>query len=179
MPDVSLRRATPDDAPFLHAIRQEPAAQRFQPLRSYSLARLREMLALRSDALLDREFAGKTQWVVLADAEPVGWITLDVTSREHGVASVGYTLATAAHGRGIATAAVQALTILAFATSGLDLQRLEAVAAITNIASQRVLEKAGFQREGVASGLLVIGGERVDHVRYGLLRTQWSSVSGG
>lgn len=176
---VTLRRATSDDASLLHAIRQEPAARAYQPLRAYSLARLREMLVHRGEAPLNATFAGKAQWVVRADGESAGWITLDVTSREHGVASVGYTLATSFHGRGIATAAVLALIDIAFDAHALALQRLEAVAAVPNVASQRVLEKAGFRREGVASGLLVIAGERVDHVRFGLLRTDWCTVSSG
>ncbi|MDP9362932.1 MAG: GNAT family N-acetyltransferase, partial [Chloroflexota bacterium] len=59
-----------------------------------------------------------------------------------------------------------------------DLGRLEAVAAVGNAASRRVLEKADFRAEGVARGLLVIGGKRVDHVRYGLLRDEWAAGGG-
>jgi ribosomal-protein-alanine N-acetyltransferase len=48
--------------------------------------------------------------------------------------------------------------------------RLEAIAAVDNHASRRVLQKAGFHEEGVAKHLLVINGIRVDHVRFGLVR---------
>jgi ribosomal-protein-alanine N-acetyltransferase len=48
---------------------------------------------------------------------------------------------------------------------------LEANAATANVASRRVLEKAGFTHEGRARGLLIIAGERVDHERYALLRS--------
>jgi ribosomal-protein-alanine N-acetyltransferase len=59
---------------------------------------------------------------------------------------------------------------LVFDPNGLDLDRLEAVAAVENLPSRRVLAKAGFVEEGVARGLLVTAGDRVDHVRFGLLR---------
>jgi [ribosomal protein S5]-alanine N-acetyltransferase len=60
---------------------------------------------------------------------------------------------------------------LAFDPEQLDLHRLEANVAVPNIASQRVLEAAGFIREGAARGLLRINREWVDHYRYGLLKT--------
>ena len=130
------------------------------------------MLATRAKARLNADFVGKAQWVIEVDGQPAGWITLDVTSREHGIASMGYTLATAFHGQGIATAAAHQLIDIAFDPDGLNLYRLEAVAAVPNYASQRLLEKVGFRKEGTANGLLVIDGKRVDHVRFGLLRSE-------
>ena len=60
---------------------------------------------------------------------------------------------------------------VAFDPAGLALERLEAVAAVENVASRRVLEKNGFRFEGIARGYLIIAGARVDHARYGLLRS--------
>ena len=62
---------------------------------------------------------------------------------------------------------------IAFAPRGADLWRLEAVAAVANTASCRVLERVGFVREGVARAYLLIDGVRVDHARYALLRDDW------
>ena len=177
--NVALRRATAADAPCLHRIRREPSASRFQPLRPYPLARLARMLAARAELPLDRTLDGKVQWVIDADGACAGWITLDVTGREHGIASVGYTIAEAFRGQGIATKAVVLLTRIAFDPAGIALDRLEAVAAVDNAASRRVLVKAGFQEEGIAHGLLVIDDARVDHVRFGLLRNPADSRTGG
>jgi ribosomal-protein-alanine N-acetyltransferase len=55
---------------------------------------------------------------------------------------------------------------------------VEAVEAVGNAASRRVLEKTGFRCEGIARGLLVIGGERVDHARYAVLRPEWEAAAG-
>lgn len=172
-PRVSLRRATEDDAAVFAAIRREPSAARFQPLRTYPEDRLRSLLRQRVAHPLDRCLDSKVQWAILADEKPVGWITLDVTSREHAIGSVGYTVAERARGRGIARSALAQVVGIAFDRDGVALERLEAVVATGNVASQRVLEAAGFKREGTVRGLLRVGGERLDHFRYGLLLDEW------
>jgi ribosomal-protein-alanine N-acetyltransferase len=169
-PEITLRSSTPADAEQLVAWRSEPSAARYQPLQALSLAALRAQLRRRSGVPLDRSFAGKAQWIVERDGVPAGWISLTVLDREHGRGAVGYTIGEAFRGQGCATAAVRQLIALAFDPTGLGLARLEAVEAVGNRASQRVLERAGFTREGCARGLLMIDGRRVDHYRYGLLR---------
>lgn len=169
-PAVTLRRASQADAEMLLVWRSEPSASRFQPLQQTSLTALRAQLRQRSHVPLDGNFAGKAQWIIERRGVPAGWISLTVVDRDHGRGAIGYTIGEAYRGQGIATAAVRSLIALAFDRDGLDLARLEAVAAVDNRASQRVLERSGFTREGRALGLLVIGGQRVDHFRYGLLR---------
>jgi RimJ/RimL family protein N-acetyltransferase len=71
----------------------------------------------------------------------------------------------------LATAALREAVPIALEPHGLDLWRFEANVASANTASRHVLAKAGFVHEGHARGLLVIGGVRVDHERYALLRT--------
>ena len=168
---VTIRRATAVDADFLLGVRAEPSAGRFQPLRSYSLERLRNILRLRASDPLDATFSAKAQWVIACDETPAGWITLDVTSREHGVAAVGYTVAEEFRGQRVASRALALVIAAAFDAGELDLSRLEAVAAVENVASRRVLTGNGFREEGIAKRLLVINGVRVDHVRFGLVRS--------
>ena len=142
----------------------------FQPLHQYSMERLATMLARRESDPLDGNLATKVQWVIEVDGDCAGWVTLDVSSREHGVASVGYSISEPFRGRGLATAAVRKVIGIAFDPAGPNLERLEAIAAIGNLASRRVLTKAGFHEEGIAEKLLMIDGIRVDHVRFGLVR---------
>jgi RimJ/RimL family protein N-acetyltransferase len=61
-------------------------------------------------------------------------------------AAVGYSMRPEFRGRGVATQAVRLLSTWAFA---IGVQRLVAGTAPDNLASQRVLEKAGFVREAV------------------------------
>jgi RimJ/RimL family protein N-acetyltransferase len=80
-------------------------------------------------------------------------------------AEVGYWVAPWARRRGVATAAVRALSDWAFAHRGV--QRLELLTDWVNVASQRVALAAGFQREGVRRGASVNrAGRREDLIAY-------------
>jgi [ribosomal protein S5]-alanine N-acetyltransferase len=82
-------------------------------------------------------------------------------------ANLGYWVAERFNGRGLATSAVGELIPIAFGELGLH--RLEAGTLVDNLASQRVLEKNGFERIGVARGYLHIGGAWRDHLLFQLL----------
>jgi RimJ/RimL family protein N-acetyltransferase len=72
---------------------------------------------------------------------------------------LGYWLFVEARGRGVATRAVQALVEDSHAHG---IARVEAHVRLGNVPSERVLERAGFEREGVKRKLLRHGGTRVD-----------------
>ncbi len=130
-------------------------------------------MAKRAASPLDPTCTTDVQWIVETDEGPVGWVTVELTSREHGIGALGYTIGERFRRRGYATAAVRAVFPLVFVPTALDLWRLEAVAAVDNAASRGVLERTGFGYEGIARALLVIDGVRVDHARYALLRPEW------
>ncbi|OCT12286.1 alanine acetyltransferase [Paenibacillus pectinilyticus] len=81
--------------------------------------------------------------------------------------TLGYGLDQEHNGKGYMTEAIQLL--LTFAFEEAKLQRVEAGVMPRNIGSIRVLEKAGFQREGLARKLLEINGTREDHVIFAML----------
>jgi RimJ/RimL family protein N-acetyltransferase len=83
-------------------------------------------------------------------------------------AEVGYWLGVAHWGRGIATEALRAFTRHVFETT--DLVRLQATVLGWNRASMRVLEKAGYTRDGHLPQSLFKDGEQVDSVLYGRVR---------
>jgi RimJ/RimL family protein N-acetyltransferase len=168
---VSLRPATAADAPALYAWRGEPSVRRFQPLQEASLADLRADLGRQRPADLYRSRGDRYQWIVIADQRSAGWITLAVTSWEQGVAEVGYALATEFHGRGIMTDALGQLLAELFGQTAVE--RLEARCAVENAASQRVLEKLGFHREGHLRGYFELRGRRVDNYLYAILRDDY------
>ncbi|NEA66539.1 GNAT family protein [Streptomyces sp. SID12488] len=76
-------------------------------------------------------------------------------------AGVGYWTDNEWAGRGLATAAVEAACLCA--RRDFALHRLEAGTQLHNLASQRVLEKAGFRRYGTAPKYLYINGAWRDH----------------
>ncbi|KAL3648985.1 hypothetical protein CASFOL_005388 [Castilleja foliolosa] len=89
-------------------------------------------------------------------------------------AELGYVVGSDYWGKGIATVAVKAAANAVFTEWG-HLERLEAVADLENTASHRVLEKAGFQREGVLRKYYLLKGRPVDAVMFSLLSTDPSS----
>lgn len=172
---VTLRRARPDDAELIHRWRSEPSTGAYQPILPLSLPEVRSTLSSRATSAVAPDAFGKYQWLIMAGEQPVGWVTLEVDEpgRRHGNGVIGYTIGEAFRGNGYGRAGVAALLPIAFGRDKLNLERLEAVAAVENTASRRVLEGNGFHQEGILRGLLVIQGARVDHAIYGLLRSDW------
>jgi RimJ/RimL family protein N-acetyltransferase len=93
--------------------------------------------------------------------------SIGVRFHEETAASVGYWVSRDARGRGIATIALE--LIARWVLRDLLLERLELVTAPENVSSQRVAEKAGFQREGLLRRYLEIKGRRRDCVMFSLL----------
>ena len=84
-------------------------------------------------------------------------------------AEVGYWLGHEFWGRGIATTALRLLTAHAFQAHP-ELQRLWAVPYATNAASARVLEKAGYVREGTLRRSAIKDGRVLDQWMYAIVR---------
>ena len=81
--------------------------------------------------------------------------------------TLGYWIGAQYAQQGYMTAAVRA--VVPFVFDSLDLHRLEAACLPANTASMRLLEKAGFKREGLARRYLRINGGWQDHLLYALL----------
>ena len=89
--------------------------------------------------------------VAVVDAASGGLLgAIGLTLRD-GIGEVGYWTAPWARGRGVATRATVLHT--AWALDALALPRVELLADVGNLGSQRVAERAGFVREGVARAL--------------------------
>lgn len=80
---------------------------------------------------------------------------------------LGYWIGERFTGQGFMTAAVRRVVVYAF--DHLRLQRVQAACVPDNTASRAVLERCGFQYEGVARGYLKINGIWKDHAIYALL----------
>lgn len=108
-------------------------------------------------------------YAIVVDGEAVGGIGITPMKYEHRrTAAIGYWLSESYWGRGIATEALRAMTELAFDT--FDLARLEAFVFEWNIASTRVLEKAGYTREARMKKRITKEGRTVDCFLYALVR---------
>jgi ribosomal-protein-alanine N-acetyltransferase len=168
---VALRPATSADAPLLRRWRSEESVKRHQPLADAALADLRTDLARQRSEDLYRGVGDRYQWIVLAEGYPAGWVTLAVTSWEHGMGEIGYALTSELQGRGVMPVALTQLLAELFGRT--KLERLEARCSVENVASQKVLERAGFLREGLLRGYFELGGRRIDNYLYAILRSDF------
>lgn len=94
-------------------------------------------------------------------------------NRQRSSAELGYWLVPGVRGRGIGSRAVGLLARWAIKEAGFA--RLEAYVIPDNIASQRVLEKSGFQREGLLRSYLSYDEQRFDALLYALLPSDLDS----
>jgi ribosomal-protein-alanine N-acetyltransferase len=105
------------------------------------------------------------RFLIVADGVDVG--VLSVSNILRGPlqsAVIGYFVAREHNGRGVATRAVGLVVEWAFEEAGLH--RLEAGTLVDNHASQRVLERNGFERIGLARRYLHVAGEWRDHILF-------------
>lgn len=108
---------------------------------------------------------------ICIDNKPIGSISVTPNSGSSKCrGELGYALAWSYWGRGIATQAVKMVAKTVF-EEWPHLERLEALVDIENVASQRVLEKAGFKKEGVLRKYLIRKGRTRDFVMFSLLST--------
>jgi len=163
-----LRPLRPSDADALYAYLRDPLVtdQTSFPAATPALA----------EAMIERS---RTRW---AAGEPARWgIALEPNdrlvgtcgfvdwSREHRFADLAYDLTPAHWGTGLMGRAVAA--VVGWAFRGEQVERVQAFVRVDNGRSARLLERAGFVREGCLRGYRVCRGQRHDFYVYGLLRS--------
>ena len=115
-------------------------------------------------------FPAHTVFAIEVDGDLVGSIGLFPGADVHRfVAEIGYWVARARWGRGLATEAVTAIT--EHGLERLGYARIHAGVFAWNPASARVLEKAGFVREGLLRNWAYKDGTLVDAWLYARVRT--------
>jgi len=90
-------------------------------------------------------------------------------------AYLGYWIDVDHQNQGLMTEAVRAATTFAFGSGALH--RIQAAVMPNNAPSQRVLEKVGYRREGVALRYLCIAGSWQDHVLFAVTADEWLACS--
>jgi ribosomal-protein-alanine N-acetyltransferase len=139
----------------------------------YSVADARRFLAVALGLTPQTYFAIERAGVV---AGGIGYTPRSDVERVG--AEIGYWLGADHWGRGIATAAVVAVTRHAFDAHP-ELRRIYAVPFASNPASARVLEKAGYALEGTLRESVVKDGRVLDQWMYAALRSRHAVRDGG
>jgi len=160
-----LRRFLPQDAEPFAAYRSDPDVARYQGWSApYPVADARQLIAEVST--MDGPRPGA--WIQIAierDGALAGDVAvgLDATA---AIATIGYTLAPAHQGQGLAREAAGAVVDRLFDVTGVH--RVEASLDPRNIASARLVESLGFELEGVAREAERDGDGWSDDARYAL-----------
>ena len=158
-----IRLLTPDDAEELAAlyVANRDFLAPYNPVQPevfFTPAGQRERLVTAN---------GVERWrfAILDGSEIAGTVSItDVVRGARQSGNIGYWVAEPSNGRGLATSAVGQVVEFGFDEAGLH--RLEAGTLLGNLRSQRVLEKNGFERYGIARRFLKIAGEWQDHVLF-------------
>jgi len=164
--DVVMRVATLDDAAaFAEAqVRNREHLQPWEPVRSerwFTTAGQVDRLEAQLARFANLEIV---PWFLLQGERVVGAMTLtDIVPGPFRNGHLGYWIDSDMLGKGLATAGVQAVAEVA--DRELLLHRIQASTMTDNVASQRVLIKAGFTQIGTAPDYLHINGAwRASHL---------------
>ena len=88
-----------------------------------------------------------------------------------GILEIGYAIAPEERGRGYATESVKIIVDYLFLSR--NIVRIGSATHVQNKASQKVLEKAGFTREGTERRGTFVWGKWADLCVYSILREEW------
>jgi [ribosomal protein S5]-alanine N-acetyltransferase len=164
---VELRPVQPSDASTLARLysEQREFLAPFDPARPDGFYTEAGQRAELEQSVAHREADLRHRFLILLEAEPVGALSVsNVVRGPFQSANLGYWVAEQVNGRGVGTRAVGEACRWAFGEGGLH--RLEAGTLTDNVASQRVLERNGFERIGLARRYLHIAGEWRDHILF-------------
>ena len=173
---VRLRHLENSDTDSLFEIFSDAEALRFWSHPPYKTRAEAEKLL----AEIHEYFRQKSlfQWGIALkpDDKIIGTTTLFRLDDQSRRAEIGYILNRGFWGKGLVNEALTAL--LDFAFGELKLHRIEADIDPRNAASQRVVERLGFIKEGHLRERWIVGGEIQDTLFYGLLESDWQKTRG-
>lgn len=181
LPDIEtdrllLRRMRLDDAEAMFDYASDPDVTRYVIWDTHrSIEDSRAFLKLTVESYAGGNEAG---WGIVykGDLRFVGTCAIVNWSRQDARAELGYVLSKRYWGRGLMTEAVGAMIRFGFGKMGLN--RLEARCLAENVASARVMEKAGMTCEGTLRQREHIKGEYRDMKYYSILRGEFRGSRG-
>ena len=132
----------------------------FEPVQQSTLESLEKLFDKRGD----------NEWFFIEskDGEQIGLL---YTMLKSGYMIIGYAVVEEARGKGVCSEAVRMIVDYLFLRK--KIVRVQAETHPENIASQRVLMKNGFSREGVIRQSFFSRGVYRDRVLFSILRDEW------
>jgi len=169
-PRLILRRfADADLEPFL-AYLNDPLVARYQSWESYTEEQARAVIEQQKN----RSPGQPGQWFTFAlELKETGTLVGHVALRtsDDRQAEMGFTVARAFHGKGLAREA--ATRVLDYAFAELNLHRVTAITDCENEKSAALLERLGMRREGHLIENIWFKGRWGSEYLYAILRDEW------
>jgi ribosomal-protein-serine acetyltransferase len=176
---IAIRPLTAEDADALLAavVASMPTLSQWLPWATPGYARA-DAAAWIAHSIAAREAGEEYHFGVFdaASGEVLGGVGLNHRIRAYRTANMGYWVADAARGRGVAVAAARQAARFGFETLGL--QRIAILVQPENRASLRVAVKLGAVCEGIARNGITIAGRPHEAIVHSLLPEDLSPGSG-
>jgi len=166
-PRLTLRPLDRGDVDGMHALMSDAEVMAYWDVATIEDFELTRQIIESHLAAMRR--GESLSWALLRPPELafVGCCDLSGIDHWHHRAEIGFIIGKRYWGGGLTLEAMQA--VIDHAAQALRLKRLSARAHVGNVRSIRLLEKLGFEQEGVLRGHVERGGERRDCVMFGLL----------
>jgi ribosomal-protein-alanine N-acetyltransferase len=171
-----LRPLTAQDSEAIYRIFSNPEVTRHLELTPLEVVEEGRALIEYFDSMFDRRTGARWGIESKADGSLIGTCGFHSAELRHMLAELSYDLGREHWGQGLVPEAARALLRHGFVTMGLN--RIQAHVLPDAAPSAKVLEKLGFQREGVLRESGYWKGRFWDRVAYSLLRREWQEGGG-
>ena len=174
---VSLRSPEESDVQKIFEACQDPLIPRFTTVPAeYTMAHALDYVQRVPASLeLRREIPFVIEFGSGEEKEFAGVISFHTISLDNHRAEIGYWIHSPMRGKGIGTIAAKMITNYGFLTMGF--RRIEAAVDIDNLASQKLLISAGYEKEGVLRQRVTRSdGSQIDMVELAVLASEWREL---
>lgn len=175
---LTLRPSQESDIEAIYQACQDPIISRFTTVPSNYPKDL-AVEFVRSDPFSfreRREFRFVIEHGNGADKKFAGVISLHTINIKNHTAELGYWIEKSMRGKGIGTLATRLITDYGFVTMGF--RRIDALADVDNVASQKLLMSAGLEREGILRNKVTReDGQQIDMALFAATQETWKPLN--
>lgn len=168
--NINLRLVERDDVGFVSDILNNLEFNEYDPITQISEAEMTKGFDSPSQLAILTE--GRFFIIAKKDGTKIGFIRHGLLL-PHRLMEIGYIIIPSERGKGYATEAAKIIVDYLFLSK--DIVRIQAGTNIRNKASQKVLEKVGFKREGTLRKAMFVRGEWFDTFLFSILREEWKA----
>jgi len=165
--NVNLRIMEKEDLPlFAEWINEPEVFGEYNPIHQMSKAELEKMLDNPGDFqpfIIEKKDSSKIGFIAHFNVIHTGTGTKQL--------EVGYSLVPKERGKGYGTEALQIMLDYLFLSK--NVARIQVQTDVRNAASQNIIEKVGFKKEGILRKNFFMRGELRDCYIYSILREEW------